>query len=76
VVRYGDDESSLTRILPVDGSPGRELTSGRFSFVDVQRLAPWTQPGADGILRRPATLGVASCPGRWNESPPPAHLDP
>jgi len=40
VVRYGDDESSVTRLLPIDGSPGRELTSGRFSFVDIQRVAP------------------------------------
>jgi Tol biopolymer transport system component len=40
VVRFGSDDSSVTWVLPVDGSPGRELTSGRFSFVDIQRLAP------------------------------------
>ncbi len=40
LVRYGTDDSGAIQLLPVDGSPGTELASGRLEFVDVQRLAP------------------------------------
>jgi Tol biopolymer transport system component len=41
VVRYGNDDSGATHLLPLDGSPGSILLdSGGFEFVDVQRLAP------------------------------------
>jgi hypothetical protein len=38
VARYDDLMSVTTRILPVDGSEGREVRSGQFGFVDIQRL--------------------------------------
>jgi len=40
VVRYGDDDAAAAQLLPLDGSPGTELGSGAFQFVDIQRLAP------------------------------------
>jgi Tol biopolymer transport system component len=40
LVRYGDDTSATTRLLPIDGSEGRVIDAGEFQFVDVQRLAP------------------------------------
>jgi WD40 repeat protein len=40
LVRYGDDASATTRLLPIDGSAGRVIGSGEFLFVDMQRLAP------------------------------------
>ena len=40
VVRYGSDEAASAQMLPLDGSPGRDLGSGEFEFVDIQRLAP------------------------------------
>lgn len=40
VVRYGRDDTSSTRWLPVTGEPGRIVEEGVFSFVDVQRVAP------------------------------------
>jgi Tol biopolymer transport system component len=39
-VRYGTDNAGATQLLPLDGSPGTELGSGGYEFVDVQRLAP------------------------------------
>jgi Tol biopolymer transport system component len=40
LVRYGNDEDGATHLLPLDGSPGTNLGSGGFEFVDMQRLAP------------------------------------
>ena len=40
LVRYGSDDQATIHLLPLDGSPGKELGSGAFEFVDVQRLAP------------------------------------
>jgi dipeptidyl aminopeptidase/acylaminoacyl peptidase len=40
LVRYGNDDKGATQLLPLDGSPGTELGSGGFEFVDIQRLAP------------------------------------
>jgi Tol biopolymer transport system component len=40
LVRYGDDASATTHLLPIDGSEGRIIDSGKFQFVDMQRLAP------------------------------------
>jgi Tol biopolymer transport system component len=40
LVRYGDDTSATTRLLPLDGSAGRIIDTGEFQFVDMQRLAP------------------------------------
>jgi Tol biopolymer transport system component len=40
VVRYGNDDEGATQLLPIDGSPGTDLGSGEFEFVDIQRLAP------------------------------------
>jgi hypothetical protein len=40
LVRYGTDADGATQFLPLDGSPGTNLGSGGFEFVDVQRLAP------------------------------------
>jgi Tol biopolymer transport system component len=40
MVRYGTDDAGVTRLLPLDGSPGTDLGSGGFEFVDIQRLAP------------------------------------
>ena len=39
IVRYGTDDQGTVSLLPLDGSPGTELGSGAFEFVDVQRLA-------------------------------------
>jgi hypothetical protein len=39
IARYDDLMTVTTRILPVDGSEGREYPSGQFGFVDIQRLA-------------------------------------
>jgi Tol biopolymer transport system component len=39
-VRYGTDDAGVTHLLPIDGSPGRDLGSGGFEFVDIQRVAP------------------------------------
>ena len=39
IVRYGTDDLGAVSLLPLDGSPGTELGSGTFEFVDVQRLA-------------------------------------
>ena len=40
MVRYGTDDAGATQLLPLDGSPGTDLGSGGFEFVDIQRLAP------------------------------------
>jgi Tol biopolymer transport system component len=40
VVRYGNDDRGKTYLMPLDGSPSTELSSGTFDFVDVQRVAP------------------------------------
>jgi Tol biopolymer transport system component len=40
LIRYGTDDRSTTRLVPLDGSPSTDLGSGGLSFVDVQRLAP------------------------------------
>jgi Tol biopolymer transport system component len=40
LVRYGDDASATTHLLPIDGSQGRIIDTGEFLFVDMQRLAP------------------------------------
>jgi Tol biopolymer transport system component len=41
LVRYGNDSSSVTHLLPLDGSPeSMLLDTGAFEFMDVQRLAP------------------------------------
>ena len=40
LVRYGTDDAGVTHLLPLDGSPGTDLGSGGFEFVDIQRLAP------------------------------------
>ena len=40
IVRYGTDDQGVVLMLPLDGSPGTELGSGTFEFVDVQRLRP------------------------------------
>ena len=41
LVRYGNDNSGVTHLLPIDGSPESILLdTGGFEFVDVQRLAP------------------------------------
>lgn len=40
LVRYGNDERGITQMLPLDGSPGTDLGSGRLDFVDMQRLRP------------------------------------
>ena len=39
LVRYGEDASATTHVLPIDGSDGRIIDSGKFEFVDMQRLA-------------------------------------
>ncbi len=39
IVRFGTDDEGEVSLLPLDGSPGTELGSGAFEFVDVQRLA-------------------------------------
>ena len=41
IVRYGDDDTAATQLLPLDGSPPIDIEgSGGLEFVDVQRLAP------------------------------------
>ncbi len=40
LVRYADDTSATTQLLPIDGSGGRIIDTGEFEFVDMQRLAP------------------------------------
>jgi len=40
IVRFGDDDAATTTRFPIDGSPSTILDSGKFDFVDVQRLAP------------------------------------
>jgi Tol biopolymer transport system component len=39
IVRYGSDDQGKMVLMPLDGSTPVELGSGRFEFVDVQRLA-------------------------------------
>lgn len=40
IVRFGNDQSGATHLVPLDGSASQLLDSGAFEFVDVQRLAP------------------------------------
>jgi Tol biopolymer transport system component len=40
LVRYGNDTSATTHLLPIDGSEGRVIDTGEFQFLDMQRLAP------------------------------------
>jgi len=40
LVRYGTDDAGVSHLLPLDGSPGTDLGSGGFEFVDMQRVAP------------------------------------
>ncbi len=41
IVRYGDDDTAATQLMPLDGSPPIDIEgSGGLEFVDVQRLAP------------------------------------
>jgi hypothetical protein len=35
-----DDGEDVTRLVPIDGSPARILSTGRLSFASYQRLAP------------------------------------
>ena len=54
IVRYGTDDEGAVSLLPLDGSPGTELGSGAFEFVDVQRLARSTHASTGG---RPSSSG-------------------
>jgi hypothetical protein len=43
IVSYPDSPTSTSNtiwLLPVDGTPGREIGSGTFASLDIQRLAP------------------------------------